>query len=296
VTESSLPSSPPNSARADQGAIDALYVDLHSHSTASDGAVAPAEVVRAAKAAGLGAIALTDHDTIDGVEAARVAGAELGIRVISGCELSAHEGSHEIHLLALHVSRADRLAPRLVEFRQQRVDRAKEMVRKLNVRGVGITFDDVLRAADGGAVGRPHVARALIERGDVTDSREAFERYLGFGRVGYVPKPQLSVRDAIQMAHDGGALAIWAHPSKEGSRSAIMRLVDAGLDGVEVRHPSHSPDDVQRIARLVEEFGLVPSGGSDWHGATDGYRVLGNMNVPISWLELQDQRLAHQAA
>jgi len=280
----------------DRAALDALYVDLHAHSTASDGSASPTRVVEAAGAAGLGAIALTDHDTVAGIEEARVAGARLGIRVVIGCELSAHEGSHEIHLLALHVNRVDRLAPRLAEFQQQRVDRAHEMVRRLNARGVGLTFEAVLAAAGGGVVGRPHVARALIDGKYVFDAREAFDRYLGTGRPGYVPKPQLLVRDAIAMTHDAGALAIWAHPAKEGTRAAVTRLMQLGLDGVEVRHPSHTSDDIQRLACLVSELGMVPSGGSDWHGATDGYRTLGNMNVPSSWLEQQDARLARRAA
>jgi predicted metal-dependent phosphoesterase TrpH len=233
---------------------------------------------------------------MDGLPAAREAGARLGVRVVAGCELSAHEGKHEIHLLALHVSRVDRIAPKLVGFQTERIDRAREMVQRLNARGVSLSFDDVLRAAGGGAVGRPHVARALIEGKHVVDIREAFDRYLAAGRPGYVPKPQLPVARAIEIAHDAGALAIWAHPGKEGSRTAVTRLAALGLDGVEVRHPSHSPDDIQRLALLADELGMVRSGGSDWHGATDGYRTLGNMNVPISWLEEQDARVARYAA
>jgi predicted metal-dependent phosphoesterase TrpH len=190
----------------------------------------------------------------------------------------------------------DRLAPRLSEFRGQRVQRAREMVHNLNERGVPVTFDAVLRAADGGAVGRPHVARALIDGGFVVDVREAFDRYLAFGRPGYVPKPQLTVADAIAMTHDAGALSIWAHPGKEGTRTAVARLAALGLDGVEVRHPSHSPDDVQRLTQLVTDYNLVPSGGSDWHGAMEGYRTLGNMNVPTAWLDQQDALLARRAA
>jgi predicted metal-dependent phosphoesterase TrpH len=116
------------------------------------------------------------------------------------------------------------------------------------------------------------------------------------GRVGYVAKPQLAVEDAIALTHEAGALAIWAHPGKEGSRAAVARLAALGLDGIEVRHPSHTPEQVQRFALFIEEFGMVPSGGSDWHGATDGYRTLGNMNIPASWLELQDARVAQRAA
>ena len=281
---------------ADAAQIDALYVDLHSHSTASDGAVSPERVMEAAHAAGLGAIALTDHDTVDGIPEAQIAADRFGLRLVAGCELSAYDGDAEIHLLALHVTRPEAIAERLRGFQQERVERAEEMVRLLAKKNVRITFDDVLREAAGGAVGRPHVARAIINGGYVRDSREAFDRYLAFGKPAYVPKPRLAAREAIAVAHLGSALAVWAHPGRSGTRERIRALADDGMDGVEIRHPSHTPEDLQRLARIVDEFGMVPSGGSDWHGATDGYRVLGNMNVPISWLEAQDARLASRVA
>jgi len=272
------------------------FVDLHSHSTASDGAVAPAAVIEAAAAAGLVAIALTDHDTLDGIDSAIQRGAELGVRVIAGCELSAHEGNAELHLLALHIADRDAMQGRLTEFRRQRVERAQRMVEKLNAARVPVSFDNVLREANGGAVGRPHVARALITRGYVPDLRTAFEKYLATGRTAYVPKPRLEVADAIAIAHDAGALAVWAHPARDGIRARVSALVAHGLDGIEVRHPSHSPDDVQRLSAMADELGLVRSGGSDWHGATDGYRVLGNMHIPMAWLDAQDARIAARQA
>jgi predicted metal-dependent phosphoesterase TrpH len=271
------------------------YVDLHSHSTASDGALPPVRVIEIAKEIGLSAIALTDHDTVEGVPLAVEMGERLGIRVVPGCELSAHDGEHEIHLLALHIAHLDAIRPSLIEFREQRIDRAKEMVRRLNARRILISFDDVLREADGGVVGRPHVARALLQGGYVTDLRDAFDRYLALGRPAYVAKPQLPVSRAIEIARGAGALTVWAHPGREGTRERLHRLAQLGLDGVEIRHPGHTPEDVQRITQLAEELGLVPSGGSDWHGAMEGYRTLGNMRVPAIWLEMQDARLAVQA-
>jgi predicted metal-dependent phosphoesterase TrpH len=183
------------------------------------------------------------------------------------------------------------IRPSLSEFREQRIERAQEMVRRLNSRRILISFEDVLRQADGGAVGRPHVARAMLQGGYIADLREAFDRYLAFGRPAYVPKPRLSVSDAIDIAHRAGALAIWAHPAREGTCERLQRLALLGLDGVEIRHPSHTPEDVQRLTKLADEFGLVPSGGSDWHGAMEGYRTLGNMHVPAAWLDMQDARL-----
>lgn len=267
------------------------FVDLHTHSTASDGTLPPERVVEAAKRCNLAAIALTDHDSIAGVAAARAAGDAAGIRVVAGCELSAFQDDHEVHLLALHLTKLETLEQRLIELRNKRHDRAQRIVEKLNALGVEITLDEVLRQSNGGAVGRPHVARALIARGAVHDFKDAFLRYLGSGGAAFVPKARLSVEDAIAITHEAGGLAIWAHPAEGGHRDRLEPLVNAGLDGVEVRHPSHTPEDVKRLEALAQFFGLVASGGSDWHGAAEGPRKLGIMNVPLSWLETQDQRL-----
>ena len=267
-------------------------VDLHTHSTASDGVLPPERVIEAAARCGLAALALTDHDTIDGVRAARQAGDQAGIRVIAGVELSAFDEEREVHVLALHLSRLEALEKRLAELRASRHIRAGKIVEKLNALGISLTLDEVLRESNGGAVGRPHVARALIARGIVADFRDAFMRYLGNNGSAFVAKERLSVQDAIGIAHEAGALAIWAHPSEGGRRERLEPLVAAGLDGIEIRHPSHSGEDVKRLQALTDFFGLVPSGGSDWHGAPDGPRRLGVMNVPMEWLEKQDERVA----
>lgn len=267
-------------------------VDLHMHSTASDGSLPPEAVVQAAHAAGLGTIALTDHDTLGGVAAARREGDRLGVRVITGVELSAHDGDREVHLLALHISKVEMIESHLRGFRETRRTRAERIVAALNGLGIPVTFEAVLAHAQGGAVGRPHVARALIAGGWVADSREAFDRYLGHGRPANVPKPRLPIGEAIRLVHDAGGLAILAHPGQEGNRQRVERFAVAGLDGLEVKHPSHSPDDTARLAMLVEQFNLVPSGGSDWHGAPEGPRCIGCMNVPAEWLDRQEARLA----
>jgi predicted metal-dependent phosphoesterase TrpH len=268
------------------------YVDLHSHSTASDGLVEPAAVVEAAHRAGLVALALTDHDTVAGVAAAREAGERLGVRVVAGAELSAHVGSEEIHLLALHLGDVDAVAGALVRFRDDRVARAEKMVALLNARGVTVTMDDVQREAAGGAVGRPHVARAVVAAGGARDVRDAFDRFLGNGRPANVEKPRLDAADAIRLVHEAGGIAVWAHPGPDARRDRVEPLVAAGLDGLEVLHPRHGAEDEARLGALVDFFGLVSSGGSDWHGTTDGYRVLGQMQVPLAVLEAQDARVA----
>ena len=271
-------------------------VDLHMHSTASDGSLAPSAVVEAARKAGLAAIALTDHDTLGGLREAELAAEPFGIRVIAGAELSAHDGAREIHLLALHISRRDVLESQLSTFRDAREVRAQNIVERLRRLGVNVELDAVMEEAAGGAVGRPHVARALIRGGHVRDSREAFDRFLGAGRPGFIEKQRLEVREAIALTHSAGAIAVWAHPGPDGRRERLEPLVDMGLDGIEVRHPGHVSEDVKRISALADFFGLVPSGGSDWHGSTEGPRTIGCMHVPPAWLNSQDVLVARRAA
>ena len=270
-------------------------VDLHMHSTASDGAVAPRDVVASAAAAGLKAIALTDHDTVDGLAEARRAGAELGVEVIAGVELSAFENDRETHLLGLHLANLPAIETSLAAFRAARRIRAERIVAVLNDLGVPVTLAAVMAEAGTGAIGRPHIARALIAGGWVRDSREAFDRYLGFGKPAFVPKHTLGLADAIRLVHDAGGIAVLAHPGGAGVRAWLETLAALGLDGVEVRHPGHSAEDIARLGALADHLGLVPSGGSDWHGATTGPRVLNAMRVPSEWLDRQRERVSQRA-
>jgi predicted metal-dependent phosphoesterase TrpH len=267
------------------------FVDLHMHSTASDGSRAPADVIRAAARAKLAAIALTDHDTVAGLAEAERAGEELGVRVIAGVELSAVEGDVETHLLGLHLRDTDVLERALIGLREMRERRARRIVERLDGLGVHITMDAVLAQAADGAVGRPHVARALIAEGWAVDSRDAFDRYLAAGRPADVPKEQLGMREAIAMIHDAGGLSVLAHPAASATRERLTALRAEGLDGVEVRHPSHSSTEIARLGALARELDLVPSGGSDWHGAAEGPRTIGMMQVPAAWLDVQEERL-----
>ncbi|HEX5436384.1 MAG TPA: PHP domain-containing protein [Gemmatimonadaceae bacterium] len=266
------------------------------HSTASDGAVPAAEVVAAAARAGLAAIALTDHDTVAGVsEASRAAEQLHHLRVVPGVELSAHEGSAEVHLLGLHLARLGEMERDLAQFRAARHARAERIVGRLNALGVPVTMDAVIAEAAGGAIGRPHVARALVAGGWARDFRDAFDRYLGMGRPAHVAKEHFALGDAIALVHRAGGLAILAHPGASATRERLERFLAIGLDGVEVRHPSHPPAEVQRIGRLAAQLGLVPSGGSDWHGALEGTRTIGVMQVPAEWLSEQDARVRERA-
>lgn len=268
------------------------FVDLHCHTTASDGALPPTTVVEEALRRGLAALAITDHDTVDGLAEARAAGERLGVRIIPGVELSAVENDVETHLLGLHLQDVATMEQRLRELRDMRRIRAERMVERLNALGVKVTMEQVLAYAAGGAIGRPHVARAVVAVGAAADLREAFDRYLGNGRPACVGKDRLSMPDAIRIVHDAGGVAILAHPGDAANRARLSALAAQGLDGCEVRHPSHSDEAIGRIGRLVDELGLLPSGGSDWHGTFDGWRTLGVMQVPLEWMARQEAYIA----
>ena len=265
----------------------ARHIDLHLHSTASDGTIPPEGVVAAARQAGLRAIALTDHDTVAGIEEAKAAATGTGLELIPGVELSAYEGEQESHILGLHLADLDEMRDSLAVFRVARRDRAIAIVKRLNELGVRITFDDVLAVAGDAAMGRPHVARAMVENGWAMDLRDAFDRYLGAGRPAYLDKRRIGIAEAIDLLHRCGGIAVIAHPGPDGNMKRIAEFAAMGIDGVEVIHPSHSAEDRARLLALANHFGLVPSGGSDSHGGADGIRVVGAMKVPGEWLEVQ---------
>jgi predicted metal-dependent phosphoesterase TrpH len=272
-------------------AAGARHIDLHLHSTASDGTAKPEAVVDAARAAGVSAIALTDHDTIEGIAEAQQAAARQGIELVPGVELSAYEGAAEIHVLGLHLQLLDDMREALVVFRFARRERAEGIVRLLNEAGVRITFEDVLAVAQDAAIGRPHIARAMVENGWAMDLRDAFDRYLGAGRPAYLDKRRITLPESIALIHRCGGIAVLAHPGADGTHARLERLAAMGLDGVEVIHPSHSAEDRARLLALAGHLNLVPSGGSDSHGSAEGVRVVGAMKVPAEWLEAQVDRV-----
>ena len=269
-------------------------VDLHVHSTASDGSLPPERVVERAVAAGLAAIALTDHDTLGGIPAALDAGDRLGVRVIAGCEFSAAAPWGEMHVLGYFLPPdAPDLEAFLVRCRADRMRRGQEMVTRLQGLGLTLTFDDVLAEAAGGAVGRPHVARALARRGHVAEAGQAFDRWLGRGRPGFVEKVLPEFREIADLVHGVRGVVSIAHLKDRGTRSFLERLRAEGLDAVETRHPSHDPDARARLTDLALGLGLLRSGGSDWHGeiqGTDAPGALGSQDVPAEWLDRLDDR------
>lgn len=263
-------------------------IDLHLHSTASDGEFPPDEVVRRAAKAGLTTIALTDHDTLAGVAVARRYAESAGVRVISGCEFSVEASWGEMHLLAFFLPDDDPAVQAfLSEQRSGRATRARAIVERLNALGVAITDEDVLAAAKGGAVGRPHVAQALITRGAAASIPEAFDRYLGWKRPAFVPKALPAVGVVTHLVRKAGGVTSAAHLKDRANRAALASLKAAGVDAVEAIHPAHDEATAGRIRRLAGELDLLLSGGSDWHGDGNGPPArapLGSLDVPEEWL------------
>jgi len=250
-------------------------------------------VARRAHEVGLAAIALTDHDTLSGVEAASTAGRALGVRVVAGCEFSVRAVWGELHLLAYFLPSEDpALDGFLTEARAARERRGAQMVEKLQRMGVEIDLEDLAFQVGEGAVGRPHVARALVDAGVVNDFEEAFARFLGRGRPAFVDKPLPQLREVTDLVHGVRGLVVAAHLGERGQGPLLRAFQADGLDGVEVRHPSHSKPTQNRLLKLARQLDLAISGGSDWHGEDDldTHAPLGGMEVPSEWLDALEQR------
>lgn len=249
-----------------------------------------------ASGANLVALALTDHDTLDGVNAASAAAAPLGVRIIPGCEFSVKAPWGEMHLLGFFLTPGHAgLEAFLAETRIARTKRGHEMVSRLKRAGVSIELADVESEVKDGALGRPHVARALIRRGAADTFNDAFARFLGRGKPGYVPKPLPALETVTALIHEVGGVAVAAHLGEHGTEPQLRQFQGAGLDGLEIRHPRHSPAAEARLARLAEKLDLGVSGGSDWHGDGDegaSHAPLGGMDVPVEWLEKLERRRA----
>ena len=261
-------------------------IDLHLHSTCSDGTSLPEEVVARAEKVGFSVISLTDHDSTDGVVEAQEAGSRLGVEVVPGVELSAQADGKDIHILGYFV---DVDHPKLIDclrlYRDARIQRAERMIRKLNKMGIQIRIEQVLAKAGGGAVGRPHVADVLLEEGHVFSANEAFHKYLGYSRPAYESKYSLSPADALEIIHAADGLGCLAHPGLYGRDDLIPGLVEQGMDGIEVRHTKHNPADVVHYTEVAAKYGLLSSGGSDCHGDGRGEAVMGVVEVPRAYVE-----------
>ena len=267
--------------------------DLHLHTTFSDGALSPYELVKKAHDAGLTALAITDHDNVAAIDEAMEWGNSMGIDVVPGLELSATMGEKDIHILAYCFDhRNPTLLEYLTMFRRERLKRAERIVQKLNKINVPIDMDAVLEQAGIGSVGRPHIANALVEQGIIDSFHEAFAKYIGTGGPAYEKKYQVSPREAIQLISKSGGLSFLAHPGRYTTDLELSELIDSGMDGIEVVHPSHDAERQKFYRSVVNQYFLLESGGSDFHGGkkNDGY-AFGSFWVPMHVVEAMRKRL-----
>jgi predicted metal-dependent phosphoesterase TrpH len=263
------------------------------HSYHSDGEWTPKELVDAAVRAGLAAVALTDHDTVSGVAEMQAAGAAAGIEVLAGVEISTWLEA-DLHLLGYGFDPEDgALAETLARAREGRVERALRMTGRLAELGVPVPWERVLAESAGSAIGRPHVARALVAAGHAASTREAFDRWLGDGKPACIEKVRITPEDAIELLHRAGGVAVAAHPSVAGVSGRLDALVAAGLDGVEVVHTLHGANEVREFAEYADAHGLVKTGGSDFHGPYGGVTV-GAASIPDGWMDELRDRIAER--
>lgn len=273
-----------------------MYADLHLHTTASDGLLTPAAVVKNAAQAGFSAIAITDHDTTSGLKEALTAGAKHQLEVIPGIELSTLDGDREIHILGYYVdSHHPGLQQMLTQMIEARQNRAAKMVEKLQRLGYVIELNRVREIAGSAFIGRPHIARALLEKGYISEPGEAFtETFIGRGGRAYVERFKLSPAEAIKILIQAGAIPVLAHPGflskgEPVSEAEIAALVKAGLRGIEVYYSRHSAAQTEHYTAIAKRYNLLITGGSDCHGIKDAPNCLGSVKLPYEYAQtLQD--------
>jgi len=264
-------------------------VDLHIHSTASDGRLSPEEVVARSAGLGLTTIAITDHDTVDGiVPALEAAEAFPGLRVIPGVELSTDVTQGEVHILGYFIDYTSReLRARLERMRNSRRERAQGMIAKLRDLGIHVEWRRVQEIAGSGSIGRPHLAQAMLEKGYVASFSEAFDSYIGRGSPAYVERKKMAPVDAVELILGAKGLPVLAHPLTINDPEAmVIELKTAGLVGIEAYYKNYNTDEVSGLASLAEGYNLVATGGSDYHGIdTDTEIMIGGVDIPLSAAE-----------
>ena len=271
-----------------------LFIDLHAHTTASDGSLSPTELVRKAAAEGLSALAVTDHDTIAGLSEARDEAKRAGIELVSGMELSVKWDEGTFHLLGYLFEEGPGLAEGLAKLQALRHDRNLRMVAKMIDLGVGITYDEVVAESGGGQVGRPHMAKALIKKGHAASVHDAFEKLLRRGKPAYVVVDRLEPEDAFSLVRRAGGVPVVAHPYQLKLKDAelearVAEWKKSGLGGIEVQHSSHDASRQSFLDGLAKRHDLAATGGSDFHGETKPEvqlgRAGGGARIPLSRLD-----------
>lgn len=271
--------------------------DLHMHTNHSDGYYSPSELIDLVKKNEIDKIAITDHDSINGIEEATECGRSLGIEVIPGVEISTDIEDREVHLLGYFLDTAnDELNKYLTFFRQERFHRARRIVQKLNNLGLSISIDDVMDRARNSSVGRPHIANTMVDLKLVDDYYEAFDKYLGDNKPAAERKIHVSPQSALKIISDAGGLSFIAHPGYV-KESILITLIKAGLDGIEVVHPSHKEYKKRFYKGIVNQYCLLESGGSDFHGGKKGdFDNLGKYFIDVSKVEAMRKRLHKNSA
>lgn len=259
-------------------------VDLHTHTTYSDGSLSPLELVQRAVDAGLAALGITDHDSVEALPEARAA-AGSRIEIVPGIEVSSSRNGHELHVLGYYLdTESPALRERLARFGEERRRRVHAMADRLAAAGAPVNAGEVIERAGAGVVGRPHIAEALLRAGHVSSVDDAFRRYLGPNGVAYVPRPRFLPEEAMDLIHRAGGISVLAHPGAAMADAVIESLAAHGLRGLEVWHPQHAPPVVRRYQALAARLGLLTTGGSDYHGPGRGAE-LGDRPVPARVLE-----------
>jgi len=271
--------------------------DLHLHTYFSDGTYSPEELVAQAQRQDLQALALTDHDTVEGCAPTAAACDRLGIEFIAGTELTAEQDGHEIHILGYGIDLENpRFLTEIGKFQAVRQNRIREMVQRLNQLNVPLQAEKVFALANCRAPGRPHVARALVQAGLVGSLDEAFERFLKKNRPAWVPKFKMSAREATQLIHESGGVAVMAHPGLNRSDEGIPIMVEGGLDGIECFHTKHSAAISEHYLQMAARYQLLVTGGSDCHGLSKGRPLIGSVRLAYEHVEKLKARAAERRA
>ncbi|NLI93702.1 MAG: PHP domain-containing protein [Peptococcaceae bacterium] len=260
--------------------------DLHCHTSASDGSLSPEDTVKLAKEKGLLALAITDHDTIEGWGEADKAAKESGILLLKGIEINTDWEGKEVHILGYGMKDQDPFfLEELLAIQKKRISRIEKILKKLRELGYEISFEEVIPYAHGESIGRPHVAQAMMRNGFVSSVKEAFDRFLRIGAPAYVPRYKLTPVEAIHIIRQAGGVAVLAHPGASGEEKHIQEWIDSGLQGLEVYHPDHTFADNIRYGMIAEKNGLIATGGSDFHGDIKPDIELGEWGVGLDIVE-----------
>ncbi|HDQ26408.1 MAG TPA: PHP domain-containing protein [bacterium] len=263
------------------------WADLHIHTVKSDGTFTVEKVFESARQTGVSAIAITDHDTVAGVEEALYCEKKYGVEFVPGVELSAIYNKREVHIIGLYVDwREPRFREKLARFQKVRAERAKRIIKKLKEHGLNVKYEELYEMTENmGNAGRLHIARLLVSKRLVRSIRDAFDRYLAEGRPAYVEKERVTVKEAIDMIRSVGGISVLAHPALLQKDEMIEKWAETGLDGIEAYHPDHKGDVAEKYLKIAGQLGLLVSGGSDCHGSRGSHGRIGEIKLPHSDFE-----------